>query len=140
MQTIRAWLQANPKKAPGLMNENASFVFFKEQALDDPSMGAEGAQGVPLTSEASLAVDLRFHALGAPMWIDGMAPADDVKAPDVAFKRLVVAQDTGGAIRGPVRGDVYWGASARAESVAGRMAHKGQLYVLLPKAVAARLN
>ncbi|MDZ4868698.1 MAG: murein transglycosylase A [Alphaproteobacteria bacterium] len=140
MQTIRAWLKANPKKAPALMNENASFVFFKEQALDDPTLGAEGAQGVPLTSEASLAVDLRFHALGAPMWVDGTAPADDEKAPDVAFSRLMVAQDTGGAIRGPVRGDVYWGSTARAESVAGRMAHKGQLYVFVPKAVAARLN
>lgn len=140
MQAIRAWLKANPKKAPALMNENASFVFFKEQPLADPSLGAEGAQGVPLTSEASLAVDLRFHALGAPMWVAGTAPADDEKAADVPFRRLLVAQDTGGAIRGPVRGDVYWGSTARAESVAGRMAHKGQLYVLVPKAVAARLN
>jgi len=140
MQAIRAWLKANPNKAPALMNENASFVFFKEQALDDPSLGAEGAQGVPLTSEASLAIDLRFHALGAPMWVDGTAPADQEGAQDVAFRRLLVAQDTGGAIRGPVRGDVYWGSTVRAESVAGRMAHKGQLYVLVPKAVAARLN
>lgn len=140
MQTIRAWLKANPKQAPALMNENASFVFFKEQPLDDPSLGAEGAQGVPLTSEASLAVDLRFHALGAPMWIEGTAPADDEKAPDITFRRLMVAQDTGGAIRGPVRGDVYWGSTARAESIAGRMAHKGQLYVLVPQSVAARLN
>jgi len=140
MQAIRAWLKANPNKAPALMNENASFVFFKEQALDDPSLGAEGAQGVPLTSEASLAIDLRFHALGAPMWVDGTAPADQEGAQEVAFRRLLVAQDTGGAIRGPVRGDVYWGSTVRAESVAGRMAHKGQLYVLVPKAVAARLN
>lgn len=140
MQAIRSWLKANPKKAPALMNENASFVFFKEQALEDPSLGAEGAQGVPLISEASLAVDLRFHALGAPMWVDGTAPADDEKAQDISFRRLLVAQDTGGAIRGPVRGDVYWGSTARAESIAGRMAHKGQLYVLVPKAVAARLN
>jgi membrane-bound lytic murein transglycosylase A len=140
MQAIRSWLKANPNKAPALMNENASFVFFKEQALDDPSLGAEGAQGVALTSEASLAVDLRFHALGAPMWVDGTAPADQEGAPDIVFRRLLVAQDTGGAIRGPVRGDVYWGSTARAESVAGRMAHKGQLYVLVPKAVAARLN
>ena len=140
MQSIRAWLKANPSKAEALMNENASFVFFKEQPLSDPSLGAEGAQGVPLMAEASLAVDLRFHALGAPMWIEASAPADDAAAGDVAFRRLVVAQDTGGAIRGPVRGDVYWGSSARAESIAGRMAHKGQLYVLLPKALAARLK
>lgn len=140
MQAIRAWLKANPQKAPALLNENASFVFFKEQPLADPSLGAEGAQGVPLTPEASLAVDLRFHALGAPMWVDGSAPADDEKAADVAFRRLLIAQDTGGAIRGPVRGDIYWGSNARAESIAGRMAHRGKLFVLLPKAVAARPN
>lgn len=140
MQVIRAWLKANPHKAPALMNENASFVFFKEQPLADPSQGAEGAQGVALTPEASLAVDLRFHALGAPMWVDGTAPADEEAADDVVFRRLFIAQDTGGAIRGPVRGDVYWGSSARAESVAGRMAHKGKLFVLLPKTIVAQLD
>jgi membrane-bound lytic murein transglycosylase A len=140
MQSIRAWLKANHSKAEALMNENPSYVFFKEQPLADPALGADGAQGVALTPEASLAVDLRFHGLGAPMWVDGSAPADDAAAGDLAFRRLLIAQDTGGAIRGPVRGDVYWGSNARAESIAGRMAHKGRLFVLLPKAVAARLQ
>lgn len=139
MQSIRAWLSANPAKAHALMNENASFVFFKELPIADARLGADGAQGVPLTPEASLAVDLRFHGLGAPMWIEATAPSDGT-APDAPFQRLVVAQDTGGAIRGPVRGDVYWGAGAKAESIAGRMAHKGKLFVLLPKTVASRLN
>ncbi len=138
MQRIRSWLAANPAKADALMNENASFVFFKEQPIADPALGAEGAQSVGLTPESSLAVDLKFHGLGAPMWIDATAPAES--GPDVAFRRLVVAQDTGGAIRGPVRGDVYWGAGKRAEEIAGRMAHKGRLIVLMPKAVAARFN
>ncbi|NOT42929.1 MAG: murein transglycosylase [Alphaproteobacteria bacterium] len=138
MQRIRSWLLANPAKADALMNENASFVFFKEQPIADPVLGAEGAQSVSLTPEASLAVDLKFHGLGAPMWIDATAPVES--GADVVFRRLVVAQDTGGAIRGPVRGDVYWGAGKRAEEIAGRMAHKGRLAVLLPKAVAARLN
>jgi membrane-bound lytic murein transglycosylase A len=138
MQRIRDWLIANPAKAASLMNENASYVFFKEQPIADPTLGAEGAQGVPLIPEASLAVDLKFHALGAPMWVEANAPSDGGQ--DVPFRRLVVAQDTGGAIRGPVRGDVYWGAGARAENVAGRMAHRGRLFVLLPKSVAARLN
>jgi len=138
MQNIRTWLAANPAKAQALMNENASYVFFKEQPIADPSMGAEGAQSVPLTPEASLAVDLRFHGLGAPMWVDATAPAES--GGNVAFRRLLVAQDTGGAIRGPVRGDVYWGAGSRAAEIAGRMAHRGRLYVLLPKPVAARLN
>lgn len=138
MQRIRGWLQANPGRADALMNENASFVFFKEQPIADPALGAEGAQSVSLTPEASLAVDLKFHGLGAPMWIDATAPAES--GSDVVFRRLVIAQDTGGAIRGPVRGDVYWGAGKRAEEIAGRMAHKGRLIVLLPKAAAARLN
>ncbi len=138
MQRIRSWLADNPAKADALMNENASYVFFKEQPIADPALGAEGAQSVALTPEASLAVDLKFHGLGAPMWIDATSPAET--GPDVVFRRLVVAQDTGGAIRGPVRGDVYWGAGKRAEEIAGRMAHRGRLIVLLPKAVAARLN
>ncbi|MBP6011492.1 MAG: murein transglycosylase A [Alphaproteobacteria bacterium] len=140
MQRIRRWLNDNPSKAAALMNENPSYVFFKELPIADPSLGADGAQGVALTPEASLAVDLRFHGLGAPMWVDANAPADVATVPDVPFHRLLIAQDTGGAIRGPVRGDVYWGAGARPESVAGRMAHKGTLFVLLPKSVAARLN
>lgn len=138
MQSIRAWLKANPEKAQALMNENASYVFFKEQPIADPALGAEGAQSVALTPEASLAVDLRFHGLGAPMWIDATAP--DGSGGNALFRRLLIAQDTGGAIRGPVRGDVYWGAGPRAAEIAGRMAHRGRLFVLLPKPVAARLN
>ena len=140
MQSIRAWLDANPGKAQALMNENASYVFFKEQPIADPSVGADGAQGVPLTPEGSVAVDLKFHALGAPVWIDAHAPAAEAGQEDVVFQRLFVMQDTGGAIRGPVRADVYWGAGKTAESIAGRMAHKGRMYVLLPKPVAAGLN
>ena len=140
MQSIRAWLVANPEKADALMSENASYVFFKEVPLGDPSVGANGAQGVPLTPEASLAVDLRFHALGVPMWVDGRSPAENADADDVDLRRLFIAQDTGGAIRGPIRGDVYWGAGARAESIAGRMAHKGRLHVLLPKALVSKLD
>ncbi|MBI1210303.1 MAG: murein transglycosylase [Alphaproteobacteria bacterium] len=140
MQSIRIWLDAHPGDARALMNENASYVFFKELPISDPNQGAPGSAGVPLTAEASLAVDTRFHGLGAPMWIEAHAPARDAAQPDVDFDRLLVAQDTGGAIRGPVRGDVYWGAGKVAESIAGRMAHKGTLYVLLPKAVAAKLK
>jgi len=140
MQAIRAWLVAHPGDARTLMNENASYVFFKEMPIDNPALGAPGSAGVPLTPEASLAVDTRFHGLGAPMWIEAHSPASDATQPDVAFNRLVVAQDTGGAIRGPVRGDVYWGAGNAAESIAGRMAHKGKLYVFLPKTVAAKIH
>jgi membrane-bound lytic murein transglycosylase A len=139
MQAIRAWLVAHSGEARSLMDENASYVFFKELEIANPNDGAPGSAGVPLTAEASLAVDTRFHGLGAPIWIEAHAPAPDAAKPDVDFRRLLVAQDTGGAIRGPVRGDVYWGAGKTAESVAGRMAHKGKLFVLLPKPVAAKL-
>lgn len=140
MQSIRSWLDANPEKSAALMNENASYVFFKELPIDDPSKGADGAHGVPLIAEASLAVDLKYHALGAPIWIDAKAPAADATQEDGVLRKLYVAQDTGGAIRGPIRGDIYWGVGREAESIAGRMAHKGRMFVLLPKAVSARLN
>jgi membrane-bound lytic murein transglycosylase A len=141
MQAIRTWLVAHPNDAVALMNENASYVFFKElPASADANQGAPGSAGVPLSAEASLAVDTRFHGLGAPMWIEAHAPAADAGKPDDDFRRLVIAQDTGGAIRGPVRGDVYWGAGKTAETIAGHMAHKGKLFVLLPKPVAAKLK
>lgn len=140
MQSIRAWLSQHPEEAPQIMNANASFVFFTEQALGDPALGAAGAQGVPLTPEASLAVDLSLHALGVPVWLESTSPHPDFTMSERKFERLMVMQDTGGAIRGPVRGDVYWGYSADAASIAGRMRSEGRMTVLLPKAVAARLG
>lgn len=140
MQRIRQWMTENPSQADALMNENASYVFFKELPVGDASKGADGAQGVPLTASASLAVDLKFHALGAPVWVDARAPGMDTQSEDVELHRLFVAQDTGGAIRGPVRGDVYWGVGRDAESIAGRMAHKGRMFILLPKPLAAKVG
>ena len=140
MQSIRAWLAKNPAEAQQIMNANASYVFFTEQALGDPALGAAGAQGVPLTPEASLAVDLTIHSMGVPVWLETTSPDPDAAKPDRKFERLMVMQDTGGAIRGPIRGDVYWGYSEDAAAVAGRMRSEGQLTVLLPKAVAQRLG
>jgi membrane-bound lytic murein transglycosylase A len=140
MQSIRAWLLEHPAEAQQLMNANASYVFFEEQPIGDPSLGAAGAQGVPLTPEASLAVDLTVHALGVPVWLDTIAPDPDTTKPDRPFQRLLVMQDTGGAIRGPVRGDIYWGYSPDAGSIAGRMRSEGRMTVLLPRSVAARLG
>lgn len=140
MQSIRAWLLAHPAEAQQLMNANASYVFFAEQPIGDPSLGAAGAQGVPLTPEASLAIDLTVHALGIPVWLETTAPDPDTTKPDQAFHRLLVTQDTGGAIRGAVRGDVYWGYSADAGSIAGRMRSQGRMTVLLPRSVASRLG
>lgn len=124
MQSIRAWLTANPAAAPDLLRENPSFVFFRELTGDGPV----GAQGVALTPDRSLAVDPRFLPLGAPMWLD----AEDPRAPGERIRRLVVAQDTGGAIRGPVRGDLFWGHGPAAEDAAGRMRSQGRYWLLLP--------
>lgn len=140
MQSIRAWLLGHPAEAQRLMNENPSYVFFAEQPIGDPSLGAAGAQGVPLIPEASLAVDLTVHALGVPVWLETTAPDPDPTKPDRIFERLLVMQDTGGAIRGPVRGDVYWGYSPDAGAIAGRMHSEGRMTVLLPRGVASRLG
>jgi Membrane-bound lytic murein transglycosylase len=129
LQVIRAWLKAHPDEADAVMNTDASYVFFAMAPAGDPGIGAKGAEGVPLTPMASLAVDLRLHALGTPFYVAGPDP----------LNRLVIAQDTGGAIRGPVRGDVYFGFGAGAEAGAGTMNALGRFYALLPKAVAAKL-
>jgi membrane-bound lytic murein transglycosylase A len=135
MQSIRAWLETHPQAARELMAANASYVFFR--VLEGP--GPLGSLGVPLTPGRSLAVDARFLPLGAPLWLDAAAPhvPDGAAAPagERQLRRLVVAQDTGGAIRGPVRGDVFWGPGERAELVAGHMKHRGRFWLLLPREV-----
>jgi membrane-bound lytic murein transglycosylase A len=140
LQSIRAWLKAHPGQARRVMETNRAFVFFKEEPLADPALGANGSEDVPLTPAASLAVDLRLHPLGAPFYVAATAPDADANEPDRTFDRLLIAQDTGGAIRGPVRGDVYWGFGKDAASIAGRMKARGGLFVLLPKPVAKRLG
>lgn len=130
MQAIRAWLRDNPDRAEALLLANPSYVFFESrEATGD---GPVGTLGVPLLPERSVAVDRRFITLGVPLWLDTVLPpaADEDKPP--VYRRLVVAQDTGGAIRGPVRADLFWGRGERAEDYAGRMRQPGKLYVLLP--------
>jgi membrane-bound lytic murein transglycosylase A len=140
MQAIRTWLRANPDAAPELLRQNPSYVFFRElPAPKDDLDGPPGAQGVPLVPGRSLAVDRSHFALGLPLWVAATRPADATNDA-VPFQRLMVAQDTGGAIRGAVRGDVFWGAGAQAESIAGRMKNPGRTWLLLPKAVAAKLT
>jgi len=128
LQTIRAWLLAHPAEAARVMWTNRSFVFFQEKPLGDTALGATGSLGAPLTPLASLAVDARLHALGAPMFVAAEG-GDPVRG-------LLMAQDTGGAIRGPVRGDIYFGFGDSAEARAGRMNAPGRLFVLLPNGLA----
>lgn len=140
LQSIRAWMASHPAEADTLMNANASYVFFTERPIGDARLGAAGTEGVPLTPEASLAVDTGIHAMGVPVWLETVAPDPDVSKPDRPFDRLLVMQDTGGAIRGPVRGDVYWGYGPGPGAIAGRMRSEGRMTVLLPKRVAAKLG
>lgn len=120
MQAIRTWLEANPDQMAAVMNRNPSYIFFRELTGDGPI----GAQGVALTAGRSLAVDRTSHALGVPVWVD-----IDY---DGGLRRLMVAQDTGGAIRGPVRGDFFWGSGDAAGEKAGAMAASGRFWLLLP--------
>jgi membrane-bound lytic murein transglycosylase A len=131
LQSIRDWLIAHPEQAAAVMARNDSYVFFDERTELGPGDGPLGAQGVPLTAGRSLAVDPRYIPLGAPVWLETTAPWPEGDGP---LRRLLVAQDTGGAIKGPVRGDVFWGTGARAEAIAGRMRSEGRYIVLLPKA------
>jgi membrane-bound lytic murein transglycosylase A len=135
MQGIRQWIGENPKAGAALMAENARYVFFRLLDGDEPI----GAQGVALTAGRSLAVDRKFLPLGVPLWLDTTAPGIDGAKP-APFRRLMVAQDTGSAITGPVRGDIYWGTGAHAGAVAGRMNFPGRYFVLLPKPVALQIN
>jgi len=125
MQTIRAWLAAHPNAAEAMMARNRSFVFFRVLHGDGPI----GALGVALVPGRSLAVDRRFIPLGLPVWLD----ATDPLSAAIRLRRLMVAQDSGGAIRGPVRGDVFWGHGAKAASRAGRMKSRGRYFLLLPR-------
>ena len=130
MQSIKAWLAANPAEAAAIRNSNPSYVFFRLLEGDGPL----GSEGVALTPGRSLAVDRNFLPMGVPVFLD----ADDPLDPAARVQRLLMAQDTGGAIRGPVRGDVFWGAGSDAEARAGRMRSTGRAWLLLPREVAER--
>jgi membrane-bound lytic murein transglycosylase A len=138
MQAIRQWMAENPDAARELMWENRSFIFFREVKVDDPALGAPGAQKVSLTPLRSLAVDRSLWMFGTPMWLDADVPAGhDGQLQE--FRHLMIAQDTGTAIKGYVRGDVYWGWGETAALIAGQMKSPGSMTVLLPKKLAHRI-
>ena len=139
MQSIRAWMKKHPEAARELMWRNQSYIFFQEIAASDPMLGPPGAQQVPLTPLASLAVDRDYWALGTPIWLDADAPSGPGGALQ-PLRRLLIAQDTGSAIKGRARGDVFWGTGEAAANVAGLMKSPGSITALLPRAVAARLG
>lgn len=126
MQGIKAWAAANPRRLQELLNVNPSVVFFRK--LKAEGSGPPGALGIHLTTERSVAVDPRHTPLGAPVWLATTRPNSDQ-----ALIRFMLAQDTGGAIRGPVRADFYWGSGDAAGELAGRMRQRGRMWVLLPR-------
>ncbi len=128
MQNIRAYFKEHPEKVQDVLNQNKSFVFFEKQG----KAGARGAQGAYLTPGYSLAVDRAWVPMGAPVWLDTTKPDAKTKE-QVPLQRLFIAQDTGGAIKGPVRGDVFWGNGEDAGAIAGRMKNKGRYWVMLPR-------
>lgn len=132
MDGMRAFFRAEPALARELMHENRSYIFFREVDGLDESLGPIGAQGVPLTTQRSLAVDPAFHRFGTPIFIDARLPIGTDRAMR-PFQRLMVAQDAGAAIKGPARGDLFWGTGAEAGSVAGGIKAPGTFYVLLPR-------
>jgi membrane-bound lytic murein transglycosylase A len=128
MPGIRAWLAANPQRMQEVLNANPSVVFFNEVPIGDPSIGPKGAQGLPLTAGRSIAVDPSFIPLGTPVFLATTEPGSD--AP---LQRLVLAQDTGGAINGAPRADFFWGTGPEAGELAGKMRQQGRMWLLWPK-------
>ena len=125
---IKAWAQGNPARINELLWANPRYVFFREEALPDPSLGPRGAQGVPLTPGRSVAVDPKSVPYGTPVWIDTTEPLSNKP-----LRRLVMAQDTGSAIVGAVRADYFWGWDSNAAEQAGRMRQPLRMWVLWPR-------
>jgi membrane-bound lytic murein transglycosylase A len=130
MARLRAWMQQNPDAGKALRRENPSYVFFRVLKGGGPL----GSGGIELTPERSLAVDRSYIPLGVPIWLE----ADERFIPGLGVRHLVVAQDTGGAIKGPVRGDLFWGAGEAAAQRAGQMNARGRYWLLLPRSVVQR--
>lgn len=130
MQRIRDYLETHPDQMDSVLNQNKSFVFFHELQHGE----ALGSQGVSLTPGYSLAIDRNWVPMGAPVWLSTTRPYTAQKM-HKTFQRLMIAQDTGGAIKGMVRGDVYWGGGDKATFIAGNMKNRGHYWLLVPRHV-----
>ena len=134
MDKIRDWMEANPEEGKDLRRKNCSFVFFQETPLTEQDE-CIGAQGIPLTPLRSLAVDKHIHVYGTPIWIDAELPIASEK-PDTPFRHLLFAQDTGSAIVGAARADIYFGHGEEISHIAGRIKQYGQFVMLVPQGAA----
>ena len=133
MQKIREWMAQNPDGAKELRRANRAYIFFREVNLSDKDE-AVGAQGIPLTAGRSIAVDKALHVYGTPFFIEGELPIESDRA-KTPFRRLMIAQDTGSAIIGPARADLFFGAGAEAGRISGRLRHPMQFVMLVPKSL-----
>ena len=124
------WLHQNPRDGKKIIERNQSYVFFRKINGDGPI----GAQGIPLTSERSIALDKAIYPYGTPVWIDTSLPKTR-NYTDRKYRRLFITQDTGGAIKGAIRGDIFFGHGKRGEELACYMNNKGRQYALFPKSV-----
>ncbi len=130
MQSIKAWFAANPGRISEILWKNRSFIFFRQAPVDDPALGPIAAAKVPLTPGRSLAVDRLLHTFGTPFFVN----APDLRVFDGhPFSRLMIAQDTGSAITGPARGDLFTGSGQAAGEIAGVIKHKAEFFALLPR-------
>ncbi|MTI18510.1 murein transglycosylase [Rhodobacteraceae bacterium RKSG542] len=132
MQAIRDWLDANPDQRDGLLRQNESYIFF---SLDDEDGGPKGGAGIPLTAMRSLAIDRNLHPYGMPIFVQTRLPW--AFGLEKKFQRLMIAQDTGSAIVGPARGDIYTGEGIEAGDLAGRIKHEARFIVFRPKPILA---
>lgn len=136
MQAIKKYLEAHPDEMHEVINQNKSFIFFRKLTLE----AALGSQGVALTPGYSMAIDKQWIPMGAPLWLSTTRPDSTNPVASKPLQRLMIAQDTGGAIRGKVRGDVFWGGGDKATLIAGHMKNEGHYWLLLPRHAIARLQ
>ncbi|TEA77805.1 murein transglycosylase A [Allopusillimonas ginsengisoli] len=132
MQNIKAWARSHPARVQEMLNANPAMVFFREEPVNDPELGPKGAYGIPLIGERSVAVDTTYVPLGAPLFLSTTYPGSGQP-----LRRLMLAQDTGAAIKGAGRTDFYWGFGDEAGAQAGRMKQQGETWVLWPRQAGA---
>ncbi|WP_117194620.1 murein transglycosylase A [Rhizobium terrae] len=142
MQSIRAWLAAHPEKVDEVLWHNRSYIFFREADVSEPSLGPVAAAKVPLIAGRSLAVDRQIHTFGFPFFIrsETLTHLDGVQGGNKSFGRLMLALDTGSAIVGPARGDIFTGSGNVAGELAGTVRNDADFYILIPKAAAVRFS
>jgi membrane-bound lytic murein transglycosylase A len=136
MQSIRAWFKANPRRVEEILRQNRSYIFFREAPVENPALGPIAAAKVPLTPGRSVAVDRLLHTFGTPFYIDAPTLTAFGGKP---FRRLMIAQDTGSAITGPARGDLFAGSGDAAGEIAGVVRHPAEFFALIPRLLADRL-